>query len=103
MMKEFSKDSKYLYFKYNYEGLTITFRRRIGTDDVDVLLDDNFAKANGYSNVRGFLVTVFGANASAKDIDLLATKLKWLRVCEDGIYYLANVPNVPIISSMGEA
>ena len=77
MMKEFSKDSKYLYFKYNYEGLTITFRRRIGTDDVDVLLDDNFAKANGYPEVNDGGEARTTANHSTSDqfADWMKTQL----------------------------
>lgn len=67
-------------FKSKYNGLEITFKL-FPSGEVDALLDDNFAKTNGYKD----LSDMQQRNASVKEaIRLYGYMPKWVIVYDNG-------------------
>lgn len=53
-MKPFKKDKKYNYFVRDFNGIEITLRANHAGTKVEFLVNDNFARANGYKDVQSF-------------------------------------------------
>lgn len=98
--KIISKDAHFEYFQKEFLGWPITIRRYLATGDVDLMLDDNFAKANDFADLREFLSAATGVELSEENAKALVNLVKWWRPCLDGTWYPVDVPT---ISSVGEA
>lgn len=73
----------------DYDGMPIVFRVWKDKPIIEVRIDNNFAKANGYSSVA----TMFKEAEGGKEIvSQLGRVPKWLRVTEDGGFYLEQIP-----------
>ena len=51
-MKEIGKDKYFDYFKADFDGIEITIRKRRATNEIFFLVDENFARANGYNGLK---------------------------------------------------
>lgn len=68
-----------------YDGLPITFRVWKAEPTIEVKVDNNFAKANGYESVsKMFKEGIGGKEIIAK----LGRVPEWLIVTEDGGFYM---------------
>lgn len=84
------EDSEFFhYFTRVYDGITITFRQWKSTGDVDELLDDSFAKANGYDSIDAMIEDSNLINFIAE----YGYTPTWLRMFTDGS--IAAVIDVP--------
>lgn len=73
----------------DYEQLPITFRVWKNEPIIEVKIDNNFAKANGYNTVS----EMFKDGEGGKEIIAeLGRVPEWLRVTEDGGFYLEKIP-----------
>lgn len=73
----------------DFENLPITFRVWKREPTIEVKIDNNFAKANGYSSVSDMWKNGIGGKEIVKE---LGREPKWLRVTEDGDFYLDRTP-----------
>lgn len=99
------KDNIFEYISSFFEGIEIQFRKNIFTGEIDIMLDDNFAKANGSDNLRKFFDDRLGYNIGDTLFNRLASELKWLRVERDGIHPIVGdgIQIVGFNSILGEA
>ncbi len=98
--KIISRDARFEYFQKEFLGWPITMRRHLTTGDVDLMLDDNFAKANDFADLREFLSAATGVELSEGDARALANRVKWWRPCLNGTWHVVDAP---VLGSVGEA
>jgi hypothetical protein len=67
----------------DYNGLEIIFRHDLLHDKIDIKLDDNFAKCNGYQNLEEMLEKEAGMKQQLLDNNLGKIP-EWLTVAENG-------------------
>ena len=72
-----------------YENLPITFRVWKDNPIIEVKIDNNFAKANGYESVSKMFKEAQGAKEIIAELSRVPD---WLRVTEDGGFYLERYP-----------
>ena len=81
MAKVEHSDSRFIYYSDEFEGLKITLRVVRATGEVHILLNDNFAKANGYENVASLI------NAGTLDYgEPIMLASRWVKVDVDGSF-----------------
>ena len=95
MTKVEYSDSNYTYYSDVFDGHKITFRVERATGDVYALLDDNFARANGYADVGSLI------NTSMNYGEPIVLTSRWLKVGLDGSW-TASAMRVQM-PTMGEA
>lgn len=79
----------YWYIEDTFEGYPIFMRKHKVGDGVDLCFNDNFAKANGYTDRESMLTTIFG---SIDNIILSYGYVpSWVRATPQGQFYL--IPN----------
>lgn len=73
----------------DYENLPITFRVWKDNPIIEVKIDNNFAKANGYESVSNMFKEAQGAKEIIAELGRIP---EWVRVNEDGDFYLERYP-----------
>lgn len=73
----------------DFEQLPITFKVWKEEPIIEVKIDDNFAKANGYKSVAEMFKEGVGGREIIKELGRVP---EWLRVTEDGGFYLERFP-----------
>lgn len=96
MAKVEHSDSRFVYYSDEFEGLKITLRVVRATGEVQILLDDNFAKANGYKDVGSLVNSALLVNGMP-----VALASRWLSVGLDGSFTAIGMMDLP--QAIGEA
>lgn len=73
----------------DFEQLPITFKVWKEEPIIEVKIDDNFAKANGYKTVSEMFKEGIGGREIVEEMGRVP---EWLRVTEDGGFYLEKIP-----------
>ncbi len=77
------KYSLFDYYKFDYQGLSISFRRNKATDVVEILIDDNLAKAMGHASLRQMVESGLGFKIDDGSFDGLVEQCMWMEVRDE--------------------
>ena len=73
---------RFYIFQWEYDGLPITFRKWRHTDEfVEIRVNENFARANGYESVSDMIAKTVG---EAKMRELFGGIPDWIKAFPDG-------------------
>lgn len=79
------EDAIFEYFFEVFDGMGFNFRLNKNTGEVDMMLDDNYAKVNGLDSLRQFFEKQLGYHINDTLYNHLVSALKWIRVDENGL------------------
>ena len=77
-------DGLFEYYSSEFQGLKILFRKNKSSEEIEVRLDDNFAKAMGFESIKNFIIRC----VSGLDI-----APQWAKVLDDGSFVITT-PNI---------
>ena len=84
-MKKIRKQTPYYtIFEDTFEGKVLIFRHWHESGDVDVFLDENIAKACGYSSKEDMITLNIGEQGKQEIITRFGYLPSWVRVLDDG-------------------
>lgn len=93
--KVIGQGDNYKLLEWLYKNIPIVFRVW-NSGKVEIKLDDNFALANGYLTLKSMLAACIHKRGAA---NMGIYKTDWVRVGEDGNFYLQGVVKVNALFS----